>query len=320
MRRRRLLPLSLALAGAALLAFTVRRAGWAEVAAGIANVGWAFLAVVALGAARLAIRARAWMVCAGTGGFRFASAFGAVLAADALGNLTPLGLLASEPTKVMLARGPLSTVTSVASVTIENGFYTASVAAVLLAGAWVFVQRADVPAAVERAAEAIVAGALVAGSVLLWVARDRPAVLSRAAPLLGRLGGRATASAEVLRKVEAEIYDVLRWPVARLGRVAGWEAMFHVCAVLEVWLVLRLLPGGARATLIEAFLLETAGRFVTVTFKFIPYRLGVDEAGSGVVAQLLGFGAATGVTLALVRRLRILAINAAGLVVLARMR
>jgi hypothetical protein len=322
MRGRRLLSLLVALAGAALLALTVRRDGWSEVAGGIANVGWAFLLVIALGAARLAVRARAWIICArsGSNDFRFSAALRAMLAADALGNLTPLGLLASEPTKIVLARGALSTVTSIASVTIENGFYTASVVLVLLVGTWFFVQRADVPVAIEGAAEIVVAGALVAGVVLLWLARARPAVLSRVEPLLSRLVGRATTSRDVLKRVEAEIYDVLHWPVGRLGHAAVWEVAFHLCAVLEVWLVLRLLPGGSHAGVIDAFLMETAGRFVTVTFKFIPYRLGIDEAGSGVVAQLLGFGAATGVALALVRRLRILVLNAFGLLVLARTR
>ena len=86
----------------------------------------------------------------------------------------------------------------------------------------------------------------------------------------------------------------------------------------EVWLVLRLLPGAADATLVDAFLLESAGRFVTIAFKFIPYRLGIDEAGSGAVAQVIGMGPAAGVTLALVRRLRIMVLNVFGLIRLAR--
>ena len=52
--------------------------------------------------------------------------------------------------------------------------------------------------------------------------------------------------------------------------------------------------------------------------KFIPYRLGIDEMGSGSVSQLLGLGTSAGVTLALVRRARILALNAVGIGLLAR--
>ena len=79
-----------------------------------------------------------------------------------------------------------------------------------------------------------------------------------------------------------------------------------------MWLVLRLLVPDI--TVAEAFMLESAGRFVTVAFKFVPYRLGIDEAGSGAIASVLGLSPATGVTLALVRRLRIIILNAFGLI------
>jgi hypothetical protein len=64
--------------------------------------------------------------------------------------------------------------------------------------------------------------------------------------------------------------------------------------------------------------METAGRLIVVAFKFIPYRLGVDEAGSALVARALGFDPTVGVTLALVRKLRILVWNAVGVGLLAR--
>jgi uncharacterized membrane protein YbhN (UPF0104 family) len=309
-----------AVVGGALLAFTIRQVGWSAVVDGIASVGWWFIVVLLLGATRMALRARAWMICAEEPGSRlpFGAALGAMMAADALGNLTPLGLLASEPAKIMIARRRVSTVTSIASVTIENAFYTTSVAIVLLTGAWFFFQRADVPPTLEYFAEAIVAGAVIGGIVFLWAARTRPAVLSRLAPIITKLAGKADAPAEALREVESRIYGVLQWPLARLSRIAVWEVAFHVAAVTEVWIVLRLLPGGAGTTLVDAFLMESAGRFVTVAFKFIPYRLGVDEAGSGAVAQMLGFGPVTGVTLALVRRIRILCLNVFGLIQLTR--
>jgi hypothetical protein len=101
--------------------------------------------------------------------------------------------------------------------------------------------------------------------------------------------------------VESQIYAVPRWPIGRIAHVSLWEIAFHVGAVAEVFVVLRLLVPDI--TLTESFLLESAGRFVTVAFKFVPYRLGIDEAGSGAVAGVLGLPPMTGVTLALVRRI-----------------
>ena len=329
--RSKLSHIIVALIGAALLVFTVQRVGgWPAVVSGITSVGWWFIVVVTLGAARMACRARAWVVCAnqagsgnpepGAGRLSFPHAFGAVLAGDAAGNLTPLGVLASEPTKILISRTRISTVTSIASVAIENAFYIASVGLVLLAGTWLFLQRADVPAGLEQISEVILVVVGIFALAGIWAARTRPAVLSRLAPLVTKLAGRSDAPADAVREVESRIYGVLHWPVARILHVAGWQALFHVLAVAEVWMVLRLLPGAERIAIVDAFLLESAGRFVTIAFKFVPYRLGIDEMGSGAVAQVLGLPAATGVTLALVRRLRILVLNAVGLLKLVQVR
>jgi len=305
--------LVIAIIGFGLLVFTVQRAGgWSAIVGGVASIGWWFAAVLALGAFRMACRARAWMVCADDPQLRFRDAFSAWLVSDAMGNLTPLGLLASEPTKILMVRSRLSTVTSVASVTIENAFYTVSVCVVLLSGTWLFMQRADVPEALERISEVILAAIALAAIIGIWAARTRPAILSKFAPMISRLAGKSHAPANAIREVEAQIYDVPRWPINRIARVSLWEIAFHVGAVTEVWLVLRLLV--PQVAVADAFLLESAGRFVTVAFKFVPYRLGIDEAGSGAVANVLGLSPATGVTLALVRRLRIIILNAVGLI------
>jgi hypothetical protein len=314
-----ILNITVACIGIALLVVTVQRVGgWPAVVDGVRSVGWWFVAVVFLGAARMACRARAWMACVNDSRLRFLHAFGAVLAGDTAGNLTPLGVFASEPTKILLTRTQLSTVVSVASVAIENAFYTASVLAVLLAGTWIFLQRADVPPGLEQISEGILIGIAAAGAIAVWTGRTRPAVLSRLAPLVTRLAGRSQAHAGAIREVEARIYAVLQWPKGQLLQVLFWETAFHVLAVAEVWLVLRLLPGGRTISLGDAFLMESAGRFVTIAFKFVPYRLGIDEVGSGAVADVLGLPPATGVALALVRRLRIVVLNAIGLVRLLR--
>ena len=306
-----------AIVGVGLLIFTVQRVGgWSSVVDGIGSIGWWFAAVVALGAFRMACRTKAWLICAGNPQLGFGEAFGAWLVSDAMGNLTPLGMLASEPTKVLMVRPKISTVTSVASVTIENAFYTVSVLVVLLSGTWLFLQRANVPPGLEQISEVIIAAVALLAVAGIWVVRARPAVLSKFAPLVTRLAGKADAPADAIREVEAQIYAVPQWPLGRILNVVLWEVAFHVAAVAEVWLVLRLLVPDI--TIPEAFLLESAGRFVTVAFKFVPYRLGIDEIGSGAVATALGLPPATGVTLALVRRLRIIVLNAIGLLRLIR--
>lgn len=294
----------------------MQRVGWADVQSSITALGWWYVVIVALSGMRFLARSRAWQVCAMQPQFGLVRAFAATIAGDALGNLTPFGLLASEPTKVLLVRSRVATVQAVASVAAENTFYTASVLLMIAAGALTFFSVATVPPPFRLAGQltlAVVLAGALAGFVML---RRQPAILSRLARVLARASGRAESAPDRLREIEVHFYAMLTWPWSRIARVCFWEATFHAAAVAEVLLVLRLLPGTRPVSLVDAFVLETTGRLITVAFKFVPYRLGVDEAGSAVVARALALDPTLGVALAMVRRLRILFWNAIGLVVL----
>jgi hypothetical protein len=257
------------------------------------------------------------MSCAATPALRLPRAFAATIAGDALGNVTPLGVLASEPTKVYFVRDRLATVAAVASVAAENAFYTASVLVMIGAGALTFFSVTDLAPSLRAGAQLVFAAVILGGVIGLWVLRRRPAFLSTLARTVARWSGRTGTAPDRLREIEIHFYALLTWPAARIVRVICWEALFHVAAVAEVFLVLRLLPTGRAITIVDAFVLETTGRLITVAFKFVPYRLGIDEAGSAVVARALAIDPAVGVALALVRKLRILWWNAIGLVLLA---
>ena len=84
------------------------------------------------------------------------------------------------------------------------------------------------------------------------------------------------------------------------------------------YLLLTLLVGHGSRTFLLALILGTVERLITVAFKFVPLRLGVDQIGSGSVADVLGIGSATGVTIATVRTARNLFWAAVGLMMLAR--
>jgi hypothetical protein len=312
--------LGAALIGLILLGVMIRSVGIDQVRSGVSSVGIWVIAVFALGGLRFAARARSWMACTEDEPvpLRFSDAFSAVLSADALGNLTPLGLLASEPAKVLLVRRRLSAAAGVSSVAADNVFYILAVIVMVSAGTLVFLRRVAAPPTVRLGADSVLVAALIALAAAAWAGRTRPALLSRLVVLIARLGRRAHVPVDHLIEIEQRFYALLTWPTARLARIAGWQAVFHLFAIAEVYLVLRALLGSQEISVVDAFLLESAGRLILVAFKFIPYRLGVDEAGSALVARELGFDPTVGVTLALVRRLRILAWNAVGVALLTR--
>jgi len=58
-------------------------------------------------------------------------------------------------------------------------------------------------------------------------------------------------------------------------------------------------------------------RAVIIAFKFIPFRLGIDETATGGMAGLLGWHPSTGVALAVIKKVRSIAWVGVGLILIA---
>src|SRR5262245_16932306 len=146
MRRQQLTTIAAAFLGAALFAYAVRRAGVADIVDGIRRVGWGLILILGLAGLRFLIRAQCWRWCLPPAiRFPLPRALAAFLAGDAVGNVTPLGLLASEPTKVLLTRHHLAPRESIASLAVENLVYAASVLAMVGIGIIVLVTNVAMP-------------------------------------------------------------------------------------------------------------------------------------------------------------------------------
>jgi hypothetical protein len=140
----------------------------------------------------------------------------------------------------------------------------------------------------------------------LW---KQPAIVSRAlgaAPPMRRY-------VDSVRDVESRVYAFASRRPGALVAVGAAEAGFHALGVLEIHVTLWLLSGRtAWPPLLTSFIFESANRLITVVFKFIPLRLGVDEAGTAFFAGLLGLDTHIGVSLGLIRKFRILVWSAVG--------
>jgi hypothetical protein len=103
----------------------------------------------------------------------------------------------------------------------------------------------------------------------------------------------------------------------RLAQIFLLDLSFHVLAVLEIFLTLRWLLGDRSPTLSQAIVFEALNRVVTVVFKFVPFRVGIDEALSGGIAPVIAVQPVAGVTLAVVRKVRNLVWTGVGLALIA---
>jgi hypothetical protein len=315
MRRVSVSGLLYALAGLVVLAVVVRQVGVAEIAADVRQVGWGLLLVIAIGGLRFLLRALAWRVCLEPPHrLSIADAFAAVIGGDTIGNLTPLGPIVGEPAKAAIVRKHVPLGPALTALAVENVVYTLSAAAMIAAGMIALLAYFELPALLRGVGQIAVAATIVAFAAALVMLWRRPAVVSRALGFSPRLARHA----DRVRVLEADLYSFASRHPGAVPRLAAAEIGFHALGVTEAYLTLWLI-NGAPPPLLTAFILETAYRLITVVFKFVPLRLGVDEAATALLAQqVLGLGAGTGLSTAIVRKVRVLFWAVAGGLVLLR--
>ena len=302
-------------AGLALLVWQIRTVGLDTIRADLAAVGWGFLAILALSLLRFVVRSVAWTTLIGER-VPVTSALAASIGGDALGNITPLSLLVSEPAKAMYVGGRVQTAQALAALAAENFFYSVSVAIYIVARAprrccsrfrWTrrFSGRAS-----------IALGRDGRDSRGRRVARVAEARRSRARSSRACPSRKLDAVVSRVRDFEVRTYGSVGQQSGRLNVVIACEAAFHLLSFTEAWLTLWLLTGTSLP--LQAFVLDTFSRVSNIIFRVIPFRLGVDQVGSDLVAQAIGLRAGVGTTMSLVRTGRVLVWAIVGVALLLR--
>jgi hypothetical protein len=120
-----------------------------------------------------------------------------------------------------------------------------------------------------------------------------------------------------VRRFEDLIYGFYRRYPQRFLPICLLEAAFHILGIAEVWYILSRL-GDSYPSLMSAFLMESVSRLVIIVFKLVPFMIGVDEAGAQIIGETVALAAGVGVTLAIIRKGRILFWTAVGWILIAK--
>jgi hypothetical protein len=306
--------LLVAAAGTALFVWLVRSVGPREIWNGFRQIGGGLGWILILGGVRFAARAAAWMLCIEPPHvLRFADAFTAVVCGDALGNVTPLGPLVSEPTKIACVRRHVPVGVALTALAIENVIYSLSVGAMIAAGAITLIFSVELPIQLREFSEVAVVAVVALFGIAAWIVWRRPDVVGKLVRVKGLRGSRI----EKLRDVEQEVLTFASRRRAVIAPLVALELGFHALGVAEKHLTLWLILG-APPSLLTSFIVESVDRLITVAFKFVPFQVGIGEAGTGFVTMLLGLGRTPGVTLSIVRKARMAIWSVIGTALLVR--
>jgi len=289
--------------GLVLFCYFVKKAGLGQILDGIKKLGAGFLLIIAISSIRHIVRSFSWMLCFdGPERLKFWDAFRARLMGDALGNIVGFAnFLVSEPAKPAMIRDRVSLVAGASAITIENIFYSLSVGVFIFAGMAALLLNFDLPKPLRIAGLSTLATIPIGIVVAFLLIRKQVRFVSGGLGFLNRRG-LSERWLKSGRALEDRVYGFYGRSGSRFLPILLLEACFHLAGVLEIYVTLSFITLGHPPTLFTAFILESVNRIINVVFKFVPFRVGVDEGGTSMVAVILGFTEATGVTLAIIRK------------------
>jgi hypothetical protein len=232
------------------------------------------------------------------------------VAGDALGYVTWAGPITGEPVRALLTRHSVPVAAGIAAGAVERGLYNAT--ALVLVLATLFLLAIDVwPPLAGWMLTASVAGSVAA---VAW----RRAHRRRGAKSAAHDDGHLSQPGSVPRAPRSPFLHAFceLWRIRRgvLPFVVLLCLAQHALLVYEAHLLLGVLTGGT--SIRTALVFEAVTKIVNTVGAVVPGRIGISEGGSALLADVLGFSASHGLSLALMRRVRALIWTAAGLTLL----
>jgi len=307
------------LLGLGLLVYVIRKVGVQPLFDALIRIGFGFFFVLAISGSRHVLRTIAMRaaVPAEHRRFNFFQAFAARLGGEAISFLTFTGPLLGEATKVALLRRRVPLTYGVPALVVDNLIYNISVVFFILSGACVMLFTYHLPPLVSDTLIVIAVIAALGIVAMGLAARRRIMLLTWVIDQMARL----RLSPKVILKrrqhiyhIESKVYDFYKHhPGVFFGMVAC-NLLAHVSSVVEVYVTLRML--GFAPHVAQAYIIESLTKVINFVFAFVPGTIGVYEGGTEVVLQSLGFVAATGVALALVRKAGTIFWTSIGLLIL----
>lgn len=309
----------LTILGMALFVYLVYAIGFWEIVHGIELFGWVgFAIILAMYLLRIVVRAAAWTLSVHPPYYlSLRDTIPAVIIGEAMSATIPLGLLVSGTSKALVVRDRVTLTVGLSSVATENLFYSLITALFLISGGIVMAFQFDLGPEIASAIYLIVgtlAVLVVLGIIMVirqWHMASASCGWLYERGFFKRLLDKGRYD---VRRFEDLIYGFYREYPGRFIPISILEIFYHAFGVTEVWYILTRIsthPG-----ILAPFLLESISRLIAAVFKLVPFLIGIDEAGARFVGESLALAAGVGVTLAIIRKARILFWSVIGIILL----
>ncbi len=317
-----LIAVLMTLGGIVLFGYFIYAVGFWEIWNGIVRFGFAgFAVILSLYFGRVCVRACAWKLSVHEPySLRLRDTVPAVVIGEAMSSTIPLGILISGTSKAVAVRRRIPLVAGLSSVATENLFYSLITGLFLISGAVLLLAMAALDWSLIWLLGLLISALLILISLgIVMVVRQWHFVswITRWLYNRGVLRRWLESGRAAVRQFEDLIYGFFRRHPQRFLSICVFEVLYHAFGIAEVWFILSRLSE-TFPSFATAYLLESISRLVTIMFKLIPFLIGVDEAGAEFIGETVALGAGVGVTLAIIRKGRILFWTLAGVALIVK--
>ena len=304
--------------GIGLFAYFVYSVGIYTIIDGISKIGFGgFALILVIFFLRICARAAAWKFSVPEPyKLSLKDTIPAVVIGEATSSLIPLGILISGTTKAIAVKNRIPLVVGLSSVATENLFYSFVTALVIIFGAVGFLRTFELESSWVLTIDILIGVLLFLLFLgILMIVRQWHFASAICEKIYQKGIGVSLLEngRKQVRLFEDFIYGFYRKHPKRFLPIFLSQIVFHLLGITEVWFILSRLSE-AIPSIFNAFLLESVSRLISIVFKLIPFTIGVDEAGAQFITETLAIGAGVGITLAIIRKGRILFWTAIGLI------
>lgn len=309
----------LTLAGLVLLVVLFLNVGLAAVLDYLARFGPWFLVIVAISFLGLFLQAWAWHIIQAAH-FRpvpLLRLFRVKIISDSLNTLVPTANIGGDAARPFLVRDHAPLRESIPGVLADKTVEAFAASLFLAVGFLLSLLLLKLPAWMNTAA-AVSLAVTVTGIGLFIGLQMKGSLwtLGRLARILPHARHLAARNGRPLAELDANLRLIYRGLDLKTAAAAvGLHFVARLLGTVEVCLIMKIL--GAAVTVPQALFTSTGVTLVNTVFFIMPGQFGVTESAHILMLRSLGFSAAIGLSLGVIRRIRKLITTAVGLVLYA---
>jgi 1L-myo-inositol 1-phosphate cytidylyltransferase len=301
-------------AGLILLAFLLLKVGVATVLEHLARFGPWFLVIIAISLVWLFLQAWAWHIIQAAH-FRpipLSRLYRVKIISDSLNTLIPTANVGGDAARPFLVRGHAPLAETIPGVLADKTVEALAAAIFLVTGFLLSLLLVRLPAWMNTAA--LVCLALTAAGIAFFVVLQMKGLrwsLERLAKVVPSLRAFASRTERSLGELDSNLRLVYRGLRPQTAAALGLHYVARLLGAVEVFVILRVL--GTPATPFQALFTSTGVTLFNTAFFVVPGQFGVMETAHVLMLQSLGFAAAIGLSLGVIRRVRKLVTSSIGL-------